>query len=453
MQKRDIVVVGGGPAGITFCRYLKRLKPDVTITMFRPEEYSMVYCAIPYALGGLFDAEKVYKKDTLVTDSGTQLVRSRISKVDLSAQTVVDEHGEIYHYETLFIATGADPVVPRVQGHDAQNVYTVKTQQDMLVLKARVEHGARRAVVVGAGAIGIEQAQAYQENGLDVHLVDMAEHVLINLADADMVEPIERVLTERGIHLHLGSSVEGMRVREDHVDQIVLASGETIEIDHGTDFVCFAVGVKPNIDLFQDQGLEIDSDGIVVDARMRTSMPNVLAAGDCCRFASGIDGMSAGGKLATNAVPMAKVAAHTAAGLESAYPGFYNGAATCAYHLRIGGTGFTGKLAANRGIEIICGYGQTTHTFPMMPGATELRVKVVMDADSRGIIGGQVVGTTSVTDKVDIITLAIQQKMTVEQLAKLSYSAQPWQSFFPARNAIVQACEDAMLRNGSCQAE
>lgn len=446
MLRTDVIVIGGGPAGITFCRYLKKLKPDTTITMFRPEEYSMVYCAIPYALGGLFDTEKVYKKDVLVTDSGTELVRSRISKVDLDAQTVVDEQGEIYHYRTLFIATGADPVLPDVPGHEARNVCTVKTQQDMLALKAKMEHGAKRAVVVGAGAIGIEQAQAYQEKGLGVHLVDMAKHVLVNLADADMVKPIERVLTEKGIHLHLGSSVEGMRVCGDHVDQVILASGETIEIDPGTDFVCFAVGVKPNVDLFQDQGLGIDSDGIIVDAGMRTSVPNVLAAGDCCRFASGIDGMPTGGKLATNAVPMAKVAAHTAAGLEDAYPGFYNGAATCAYHLRIGGTGFSEEVTAGRGIETICGYGQTTHTFPMMPGAKELRVKIVVDADSRQIVGGQVVGPASVTDKVDTITLAIQQEMTVEQLAKLSYSAQPWQSFFPARNAIVQACEDAMWR-------
>ncbi len=446
MHKRDVIVIGGGPAGITFCRYLKKLKPDTTITMFRPEEYSMVYCAIPYALGGLFETEKVYKKDTLVTDSGAQLVRSRVSTVDLQARTVVDEYGEVYHYGMLFIATGADPVVPDVQGRDACNVYTVKTQQDMLALKGKIEQGAKRAVVVGAGAIGIEQAQTYQERGLDVYLVDTAEHVLVSLADAEMVKPIEHVLTEYGIHLHLGSSVQGMCVRADHVDQIVLANGETIDIDHARDLVCFAVGVKPNVNLFQDQGLEMDADGIVVDAHMQTSIPNVLAAGDCCHFASGIDGMPAGGKLATNAVPMAKVAAHTAAGLESAYPGFYNGAATCAYNLRIGGTGFTEELSAVRGMETVCGYGQTTHMFPMMPGAEELRVKIVADADSRGIIGGQVVGPASVTDKVDILTLAIQQEMTVAELARLSYSAQPWQSFFPARNAIVQACEDAMSR-------
>lgn len=444
MQKIDVIVIGGGPAGITFSRYLKKLKPDVTITMFRPEEYSMVYCAIPYALGGLFDTEKVYKKDTLVTDSGTNLVRLHISKVDLDAQTAVDEHGNIYHYGMLFIATGADPVLPCVQGYDARNVYTVKTQQDMLTLKSKIEQGAKCAVVVGAGAIGIEQAQAFQEKGLDVHLVDVADHVLISVVDADMAETVEQIIREKGIHLHLGTSVESMVAHERFVDQIILTNGDRIEINYKTDFVCFAVGVKPNVDIFRGQGLEMNSDGIVVDAVMRTNMPNVLAAGDCCSFVSGIDGMPVGGKLATNAVPMAKVAAHTAAGLEVTYPGFYNGAATCAYHLRIGGTGFTERMATNRGIETICGYGQTTHTFPMMPGAQDLRVKIVVNADSNKIIGGQVVGSTSVTDKVDIITLAIQQKMTVDQLAKLSYSAQPWQSFYPARNAIVQACEDVI---------
>jgi len=179
---------------------------------------------------------------------------------------------------------------------------------------------------------------------------------------------------------------------------------------------------------------------------MRTNLPDVFAAGDCCAYRSYIDGAPQGGKLATNAVPMAKVAAKTLAGIDDRYPGFINGAATCIGDWRIGSTGFTEFTAARRGFETVAGYGETTTLFPMMPGADTLKVKIVADRKSLRIIGGQILSKLPATDKTDIITLAIQQKMKIGELAHLSYSAQPWQSFFPARSAIVEACEDAVKK-------
>ena len=170
----DVLIIGGGPAGITFCRKLKKLKPEMSIIMLRPEEHSMVYCAIPYALEGLIDHRKTFKRDELVTDTGTTLVRRAVKQVDLQAKRVVDETGDIYTANILFLATGARNFVPPVQGADAENVYTVKTQGDMERLFVAIDDGAKRAALIGAGAIGIEQAQAYRTRGLDVYLVDIA---------------------------------------------------------------------------------------------------------------------------------------------------------------------------------------------------------------------------------------------------------------------------------------
>jgi NADH oxidase (H2O2-forming) len=183
---------------------------------------------------------------------------------------------------------------------------------------------------------------------------------------------------------------------------------------------------------------------IVVDTEMRTTIPNVYAAGDCCAFNSAIDGQPVGGKLATSAVPMAKVAAYVASGKNDRYPGFYNGAATCVGRWKIGSTGFTAALAEKRGMRTIAGYGETTTTFPMMPKAGMLKVKIVADLKGLRIVGGQILSTSPATDKTDIVTLAIQRRLTLKGLSKLSYSAQPWQSFFPARNAIVASCENAL---------
>ena len=444
MNRLDTLVVGGGPAGITFSRTLKKLKPEMRIAMLRPEPHSMVYCAIPYAIEGLFNPAKVFKKDELVTDAGVQLVHRRAAEVDLKARRVVDDQGETHEAETLFLATGASPIRPPIPGADAKNVHTVKTQHDMEALIGHVREGARRAVVVGAGAIGIEQAQAYRERGLETWLVDMAPRVLPAMLDDDMADPVHTALRERGIHLLLSARVASIEKEGDCAASVMLEDGTIIELDPERDFVCFAVGMKPDIELFMDQGLEIARDGIMVDSRMRTNLPGVLAAGDCCSYISLIDEKPIGGKLATNAVPMAKVAARALAGKDDEYPGFVNGAATCAYHLRIGATGFGEELARQRGIDAVAGWGETTALFPMMPGAGKLRVKVVADTRNLRIIGGQVVSTLPTADKVDLLTLAIQQRLTLKQLAKLSYSAQPWQSFFPARSAVVEACENAL---------
>jgi len=442
----DVIVIGGGPAGITFSKNLKNLNAKLSVAMFRPEEYSMIYCAIPYAIEGLFDYQRTFKSDNLVTDSDTKLIKQSVKSVDLSKKIVVDSSGKTYSANVIFIATGANPVLPPIPGSDAKNVYTVKNQVDMENIMSKLEGAAKRAIVVGAGAIGIEQAQAYLAKGLEVFLVDLAPRVLPNMIDSEIAEILHDEIRDKGIHLILSVSAKSIEKSGDMASRLMLSNGEFIDINPETDFICFSVGMKPDIDIFSEQGLKIEKDGIVVDSKMRTNINGVYAAGDCCHFTSAIDGKSIMGKLATSAVPMAKTAARVVAGLDDAYDGFINGAATCVFDYRVGSTGFTEDVTRLRGFDTIIGWGETTTLFPMMPGAKKLRVKIVADNIDMRVIGGQVLSVLPTTDKIDIISLAIAHKLTVKDLSKLSYSAQPWQSFMPARNAIVQACESIIQR-------
>jgi len=415
----------------------------------------MVYCAIPYAIEGLFDPAKVLKRDELVTDAGVELLKRSVTGVNFEKQEVTDDRGETHRYRTLFIATGASPIRPPIPGANASNVFTVKTENDMESILSRVKSGCKRAVVVGAGAIGIEQAQAYRARGIETWLIDIAPHVLPNMIDEEMATPLKEELDHLGVRMILGARVESLRETASGVSVVETSTGEAVELDPETDFVCFAVGMKPDTELFAKAGLLATRDGIVVDDGMRTSAADVYAAGDCCAFHSAIDREPIGGKLATAAVPMAKVAARVAAGRNDRYEGYYNGAATCVGDWRIGSTGFTAATAEKRGITTVAGYGETTTTFPMMPGAETLKVKIIADQKHLRVIGGQIVSKTPVTDKTDIVTLAIQRRMTLKGLSRLAYSAQPWQSFMPARNAIVAACENALdhLARGGKHAE
>lgn len=434
----DVLILGGGPAGIQAARLLKTRKPDIDVIMLRPETYSVIYCAIPYAIEGTIEMDKIAKSDELVTGVGAQLLRTRAIDADLANRLVNTEDGRRISYNTLLIVTGARPAPLPVPGSDLPGVNTVKMGEDAEAI-ARLARETKRAVVVGAGAIGLEQAQAFRHLGLEVHLVEIAGHPLAAMIDGEIGKKVTNHLLGMGIKLHLAKTVRHFLGTE-RVESVELSND--ISLDVGDGFVVTCTGMKPNTELFAGSGLEMNDHGIIVDARMRTSLEGVFAAGDVTTFISAIDGEPIGGKLATNAVPMAKVAALNILGASEEYAGFYNGAVTCAGEWRVGGTGFSEAVAMQRGMDVVTGLGETTSRFPMMPGASEVLIKLIADSASGRIIGGQAWGKEAVAERIDTITMAVTNRMTARELAQFSYSAQPWQTFFPARNAIVMAAEE-----------
>ncbi len=451
--KTDVLIIGGGPVGITATNVIKKLSPETDVTILRPEPHSLIYCALPYAIEGLFPLEKTFKSDDLVTDTGANLIKESATGVDRESKTVTTDGDKVIEYEKLLIATGALPLVPPIPGADLDRVFTVKTVSDCVCVMNAVSEckecvatggeDSPTAVVVGSGAIGIEQAIAYARQGIKVHLVEMQGHPLPQLIDEDMAAPVIEELEKMGIEMHLGAGLKAISGNE-AAGRLELSDGSVINLEEGRDFVLLAVGMRPDIGIFENLDLETGKDGIVVGENMRTSVPDIWAAGDCTQFWSGIDGETIPGKLATNAVPMAKIAARDICGKPAAYPGFFNGAATVVGDVRVGGTGFSESFAPKRGFDVFVTYGETATRFPMMPGAGKVRVKLVWEKGTKRILGGQVVGSEAVAERIDLITLAVQQKLSAKDLAQFSYSAQPWQTFFPAKNAIVEAASNAL---------
>jgi NADPH-dependent 2,4-dienoyl-CoA reductase/sulfur reductase-like enzyme len=459
----DVLIIGGGPAGIQASRMLKTEHPEWDVTVLRPEPHSMVYCAIPYAMEGLFPIDKTFKNDSLLTEVGANLLRLKATRVNAEEKTVNLEDGTTIGYDKLFICVGAVPVRPPIPGADLPNVYTVKTGADMIRLMKRLNGGkdpdaatspgavpeGLTAVVVGAGAIGLEQATAYRARGAEVHLVEMQNRALPMMQDCEVFsEKITQEILKTGIHFHVGVSVEQILGNEE-CEAVILSNGTRIEMQPGRDFVVLAIGMKPEIEFLDLNLFEHQRDGLVVDRRMRTNVPDVWAAGDCTTYHSGIDGKPIGGKLATNAVPMAKIAAQDMLGYDAEYPGFFNGAVTVMGDLRIGGTGFTETFARSRGLDVFSTTAELPVRFPMMPDKGFIRIRLTFEEDNLRLVGAQMIGTESVADRIDLMTMAIQQGMTARDLGRLSYSAQPWQTFFPAKNVIVEAATAALNRQRS----
>ncbi len=452
MNKYDILVIGGGPAGITIA---KTIQGKQSVAIIRPEDHSMIYCAMPYAIEGLLPIGKTLKKDAIVTDAKATLIRDTVTHINFQEKTVSTEKNEKISYNKLVIATGATPVLPPVPGINLAGIKSFKTEDDLRGILNLVDGGLKKAVVVGAGAIGIELAQAFNEKKIETHLVDMANSILPNMVDYGIVEDTQEALIKSGINLHLKSKVTSLKGHES-VEEVLLENGRIIHFDSldqcsetgakiTNGLVVFAVGMKPVVDLFKDTDLDIQKDGIVVNDKMETNIKDVFAAGDCCQFTSGISGKVISGKLATNAVPMARVLANNFLGQKQTYPGFFNGTATRIGDFYIGGTGFSEKTAEKL-YDIETGYAEFTTIFPIMPGAKKIRLKLIADKKTHKILGGQFVSGEPVADKVDKITMAIQYGITLEELVNFSYSAQPYQSFYPANNLIVKAAGEILKK-------
>jgi NADH dehydrogenase/NADH oxidase (H2O2-forming) len=406
---------------------------------------------MPYAVENTLPIEKTLKKDEIVTDSGSKLIRATVKSVDFNSKKVKLSSGESLGYKKLVIATGAVPVIPKIDGAMMPGVYTFKTENDLRTIFSIVNKGLKHAAVVGSGAIGIELAQALNERGVDTHLFDMADHVLPSLVDYDMSREVEQELVKKGITLHMKSrisSVSGRNVPEtlvlDTGDKVRFADADNCsesDSEMPVSIVVFAVGMRPDVDIFKGTDLKIGDTGIVINDKMETNIPDVYAVGDCAEFTSAITGEIALGKLATNAVPMAKVLADNLLGENRTYDGFYNGAATKAGKYFVGGTGLSEE---NSEKEVVVGYSELTTAFPIMKHAKPVKLKLVAQKTTGKLLGAQILSEEPVTDKVDLLTMAIQNGKTVSELRDLSYSAQPYQSFFPANNLFVAAAEDAV---------
>lgn len=447
-KKYELVVVGGGPAGVTLA---KRLGKTYKMAVIRPEEHSMIYCAMPYVIENTIEMKKCLKKDTLVTETGADLLRDTVDSIDFDNKQLHLQHEGIISYHKLVIASGANPFVPPVEGAGLDGVMGFKTQRDLEKINAYVANGLKKAVIVGAGAIGMELAQALKHKGLDVSVVDMASQVLPNLVGAEFAQRAAEELMRNEIHLLLNTRVVKLE-GEEYVKEVHLDNGETIYLDSfspctGQDssrikgLVVFATGVVPELSFLPENMLETNQQGLVVNERMETSIPDVFAVGDCAAFESFITRKVTGGKLATNAVPMARVLAENLLGGNAIYKGFINGAATKVYNYYVGGTGLNAQRALDEGYEIVKGYSQVSTQFPIMPDQKELRVKLIAEKATGKILGGQVFSGEPVTALVDLISFAIQKQATVFDLVALSYASQPYQSFYPAGNAWVMAAE------------
>ncbi|SKC70875.1 FAD-dependent oxidoreductase [Krasilnikoviella flava] len=426
---RRIVVVGGVAGGMSFAARARRLDETAEIVVLeRGAHVSFANCGLPYHVGGeIPDADRLLVQTPASLRASLDLdVRTGhdVTAVDTARRVVTartgDGHVEL-RYDALVLSPGARAVRPPVDGLDSPRVRTLRTVEDARVMRSQVEAGARRAVVLGAGFIGVEAAEALALAGLDVTLVEVGPHVLPPLED-EVAHPVEDELRRLGVTVRAGVGAEAVRAEQDH-DLVVLGDGSRVPAD----VVVLSAGVRPDTAVFEAAGLECERGAIVVDAHGRTSAPGVWAVGDAVVQTDVVTGARRPVALAGPANRAGRLVADDVLRPGTARP---LPAPLGTAVVRVGGL-TAATTGANRASLTAAGLAfRTLHLHPnqhagYFPGARQLHLVLHVRPDDGLLLGAQAVGGDGVDKRIDVLATALRAGMTVTDLIDLDLAYAP----------------------------
>jgi NADPH-dependent 2,4-dienoyl-CoA reductase/sulfur reductase-like enzyme/rhodanese-related sulfurtransferase len=432
MAEQRILIVGGVAGGASCAARARRLSEEAQIIIFERGPYvSFANCGLPYFVGDVIKAEAdlLVASEDLFRDRFNIEVRTESEVIDIDAtarQVQVRDlrNGTTYRetYDALVLAPGATPIRPPLPGIDLPGIFALRTIPDSRRIRAWLdEHHARRAVIVGAGFIGLEMAENLQERGLSVQVIEVAEQVMPPL-DAEMAHIVEAHLSSHEIGLHLGDGVASFATEG---DQLVVgtAGGNRFEAD----IVILGIGVRPESSLAERAAVQIDPrGGIVVDDHMRTTDPHIWAVGDAVGVPDYIRGENIHIPLAGPANRQGRIAADNIVGRRTEFRGVQATSVCSILGLVVATTGLSERVLLRDKMAYRKVYLHPGHHVGYFPGARPISMKLLFDADSGRVLGAQAVGEAGVERRIDVIAMAIQMRATVYDLeeAELCYAPQ-----------------------------
>ena len=427
MVKR-IVIVGANASGVEAASAARKKDRTAEITLITQEKtagYSR--CGLPFVIGGQIASFKdliVYSPayfQMLKLNLKNEMKVTAINTKDKTV-TTVDKAGvtETLQYDSLVLATGADAFMPPIKGREKQGILSLRTLEDGEKILEAVQNGAKSAVIMGAGLIGLETGVALIERGLKVTVVEMLPQILLQMLDADMVKMVQEALQEKGMRILTGKAVE--EFLGDKKVTAIVAGGEKIEAD----LFISAFGVRANTKLAVDAGIPLgESKAIKTNARMETDVKDVYAVGDCAEAPNIITHKPVCAQLGTVAVRQGKVAGANAAGDYAQFTGVLASAVTRLFNMEAGVTGLTEAAAQRARMEVVTGTISSKTKADYYPNALPIKVKLVAEKESQRIVGAQIIGGEEVTQRINAISFAIQKQMTVRELAKADTAYAP----------------------------
>jgi len=441
VKKADLVIVGGSAAGLEAAIIAKKQYKLDKVIVIRKEPKVLVPCGIPYIMGTLESIEKNVIPDALLGD--TELIIDEVTSINRGAKTVTTAGGEVIGYGKLILATGSRPIAPPIPGAELGNVFII--QKDMAYLQKLQDalKQAREVVIIGGGFIGAEFADECHKMGLKVTIVELLEHCLLLNCDDFFCIRIEDALKEAGVQVNTGCRVKSINGTE---------TVEYVECEKGlrfkADVVILAIGVVPNNELARDAGLEIgERQGIKVDQYMRTSDPDIFAIGDCAEKFCFFTRKPIATRLASIATREARIAIANLFATRQSNEGTMGVFSTMIAGTAIGVAGLTERAAREAGYDIVVGEASAADKHPgSMPGAKEMRVRLIFERRSEKIIGGEACGGITAGEVSNIMAAAIANGMTANKVATSPMGTHPLLTASPLVYQIVNAAAEAELK-------
>ncbi len=437
--KQRILIVGGVAGGASCAARLRRLSEEVEITIFERGPYvSFANCGLPYYVGNVITDER----DLLIATP--QLFRSRFN-IDVRVQSDVQaidrerceievrniQKGEVYRegYDVLVLAPGASPIRPPLPGIDLPGIHTLRTIPDSRQIREWiVEREVKRAIVVGGGFIGLEMAENLTKRGISVTIIEMLPQVMPAI-DPEIAILIQDHLITNGVSLCLDDAVAGfVHSNDGSAISVSTKSGENYE----TDMVLLAIGVRPEVTLARQAGLEIGAlGGVRVDDHMCTSDERIWAVGDAVEVRDFITGEWALVPLAGPANRQGRIAADAILGRDVRFRGVQATAVCRVFNMTVAATGVSEKVLQRSGISGQLNQYEKIYLHPghhvgYYPGARPMTIKLIFSSRDGTVLGAQAVGEEGVDKRIDVIAMAIQRGSTVYDLeqAELCYAPQ-----------------------------
>jgi len=466
VRNKSILIIGGVAAGTSAASKARRTDPDAEIKIIQEEPVvSYGACGIPYVIEGLIDnfnrliarpAERFKNKYNIDIIANTRAVKIDGLNKKVYAETLNHwDYGNEYSnaapnqlildYDSLVIATGARSAIPKIKGifvtDDTSNqvkrsptivkgLLLLRNYGDGIHIQDSIRN-SRSCVIVGAGLIGVEMAEAFRRRGMDVTIIEKSDHVLSNLLDEAMADIVKRELEDNGVKVILGDGLkEVVTSSQSSLSHSYSSPSSSPEVRYlelirttknkeiAADLVLLGTGIRPNSQIAKDAGIELGvHDAVRVDEHMRTNVADIYAAGDCATARNYITNKDVYLPLGTTANKQGRVAGENAAGGNAEFKGVAGSVITKAFDLFVGKTGLDKQEALENGFDPVEKEIKSVTRAGYYPNKKSILIKLVADKKSRRILGAQIVGGEGVKGRIDLMALALLIRATVDDLA------------------------------------
>jgi len=435
----NVLVIGGDAAGMSAASKIKRINKNIKVTVFEKGNIvSYSACGIPYYIEGIIKETDLvhYPLEKFTIERGIEVkTKSEVISVNTEEKTLTYKNGsEIKKesYDKLIIASGAIPKVPLIF-NKYKNVYVVRTIEDAIVLKNSTNN-ANKILIIGAGYIGIEMAEAWSKSNKEVTIISHSSKIL-GEEDENFSLLLKNKLLSNGIKLKLNVEISTIQSTKGVIQSVTLNNGEKIDVDS----VLISTGILPNTSFIKDSNINTLNNAIIVNEKMETNIKDVYAAGDCTISKNVVSNTLMYHPTASIANKEGRVAGSNAANSEKFYYGHAGAEVVKVFDLEYGVVGINEKKAYELNFKPVSNTIKANTRAKYYPGNKELYIKMIADESSLTLLGASIIGGEGVSIRIDVLSSALMKKFTLDDILNIDFSYSP--SFSPAWEPLYVAAD------------